>query len=158
MSDESRLAGTTIDVLAKMVAEEAHSTLTPPGLTVEYDIKPTTLRVPSKQATIIALLINELTANAIHHGFRNRKRGRVTIHAREEDGEAVIEVANDGAKIPEGFDPAESDGLGMRITQRLVSSDLRGEFTIKPTGRGTLATIRFPIVSIVEEDQASIGV
>jgi two-component sensor histidine kinase/putative methionine-R-sulfoxide reductase with GAF domain len=150
MSDESRLAGTTVDTLARMVAEEAHSTLTPPGLTVTYDIPPSDLRVPSRQATIIALLINELTANAIHHGFKGRKRGHVRISGQEVRGYAVITVFNDGAKIPDGFDPAKSNGLGMRITQRLVSSDLRGTFTIDPTTEGTVATIRFPL-----GDQAS---
>lgn len=145
MSDESRLAGTTVDTLARMVAEEAHSTLTPPGLSVTYEIPPSDLRVPSRQATIIALLINELTANAIHHGFKGRSKGHVRISGREDRGNAVITVFNDGQNIPEGFDPANSDGLGMRITQRLVSSDLRGTFTIEPTGRGTLATIRFPL-------------
>ncbi len=156
MSDESRLAGTTVDTLARMVAEEAHSTLTPPGLTVTYEIPPSDLRVPSRQATIIALLINELTANAVHHGFKGRSKGHVRISGHEERGNAVITVFNDGQKIPKGFDPANSDGLGMRITQRLVSSDLRGTFTIEPTGDGTLATIRFPLAEL-QGDQASAG-
>ena len=158
MSDESRLAGTTVDVLARMVAEDAHSTLTPPGLTVSYDIPESSLRVPSKQATIIALLINELTANAIHHGFKGRSHGRVRITARQEDGIAVIEVANDGEHIPDGFDPEASTGLGMRITQRLVTADLGGEFTILPTDDGTRATIRFPIASMADETYDLIGV
>lgn len=151
MSDESRLAGTTVDVLARMVAEDAHSTLTPPGLTVSYEISPSTLRVPSKQATIIALLINELTANAIHHGFRGRSRGKVSISAHEENGVAVISVTNDGVRIPDGFDPATSTGLGMRITQRLVTADLGGEFSIRPTADGTVATIRFPLARLADE-------
>ena len=154
MSDESRLAGTTVDTLARMVAEEAHSTLTPPGLTVTYEIPPSDLRVPSRQATIIALLINELTANAIHHGFKGRSSGHVRISGYEKRGNAVITVFNDGRKIPKEFDPAHSDGLGMRITQRLVSSDLRGTFTIDPTKDGTLATIRFPLDQL-QDDQAS---
>ncbi len=151
MSDESRLAGTTVDVIARMVAEDAHSTLTPPGLTVTYDIPPSSLRVPSKQATIIALLINELTANAIHHGFRGRSRGHVRITARQTNGTAIIEVFNDGERIPDAFDPASSTGLGMRITQRLVTADLGGEFTIVPQDAGTIATIRFPIARAADD-------
>jgi len=34
----------------------------------------------------------------------------------------------------------------MRITQRLVTSDLKGTFTISSDGGGTRALIRFPIV------------
>lgn len=151
MSDETRLAGTTVDMLARMVAEDAHSTLTPPGLRVEFEIEPSSLKVPSRQATIIALLINELTANAIHHGFRGRSDGRIRISAGEDRGVAIITVENNGARISEGFDPQRSTGLGMRITKQLVTSDLHGEFSIVPTDLGTLATIRFPIAKMDDD-------
>lgn len=150
LSDEKRLAGTTVDVIARMVAEDAHSTLIPPGLRVRFDIQPSNLTVASRQATILSLLINELTANAINHGFRQRSEGYVRIRAWEDrEGMANVEVFNDGHKVPEGFDPARSEGLGMRITQRLVTSDLKGTFTISSDVNGTTALMRFPIVSEV---------
>jgi len=145
LSDEERLGGTTVDVIARMVAEDAHSTLIPPGLDVRFDIQKSDLSVPTRQATILSLLINELTANAISHGFEHRDRGYVRIRAWAEQGLASIEVFNDGQGVPSGFDPAQSSGLGMRITQRLVTSDLRGTFTISSNREGTTALIRFPI-------------
>ncbi|CAN0495578.1 unnamed protein product [Phaeothamnion confervicola] len=133
-----------------MVAEDAHSTLIPPHLRVRFDIQPSQLTVASRQATILSLLINELTANAINHGFHGRDEGYVRIRAWEdEQGLANVEVFNDGHKVPEGFDPALSDGLGMRITQRLVVSDLKGTFTISSDADGTTALMRFPIVDEV---------
>ncbi len=147
LSDESRLAGTTVDVLARMVAEDAHSTLIPPDLEVRFDIRPTDLQVPTQRATIMSLLINELASNAIHHGFEDRNHGYIRIQAWEEDGFANVEVFNDGHKVPDGFDPAKSEGLGMRITQGLVTSDLKGTFTIGSDDSGTTALIRFPIES-----------
>ncbi|HWV34292.1 MAG TPA: GAF domain-containing protein [Thermomicrobiales bacterium] len=147
LSDERRLAGTTVDVIARMVAEDAHSTLIPPGLQVRFDIPPTTLMVPSRQATIMSLLINELAANAISHGFENRDHGYIRIRAWEEDGMANVEVFNDGQKVPENFDPATSEGLGMRITNGLVTSDLKGTFTITSMADGTSALMRFPIAN-----------
>ncbi len=146
LSDERRLGGTTVDVIARLVAEDAHSTLIPHGLKVQFEIEPSTLRIPSRQATIISLLINELAANAISHGFQNRSEGKVRIKGWETDDWAHIEVWNDGRGVPDGFDPARSSGLGMRITQRLVTSDLKGTFTISSNDRGTTALIRFPIV------------
>ncbi len=145
LSDERRLAGTTVDVIARMVAEDAHSTLIPPGTKVKFDIQPTTLTVASRQATILSLLINELTANAISHGFRDRDHGNIRIRAWEDEGIANVEVFNDGHRVPDGFDPARSEGLGMRITQRLVISDLKGTFSIKSGPSGTTALMRFPI-------------
>jgi len=145
LSDERRLAGTTLDVIARMVAEDAHSTLIPPGLKVTFDIPPTDLMIPSGQATIMSLLINELAANAISHGFENRSHGFIRIRAWGENGMANVEVFNDGQGVPDDFDPAASEGLGMRITHGLVTSDLKGTFTISSRNDGTSALIQFPI-------------
>ena len=145
LSDEKRLGGTTVDVIARHAADEAYGTLTPPGLSVVFDIPPSDVRVPSKQATILALLINELVANAVKHGFAGRDRGTIGIRAHEESGEAIVEIENDGEAIPENFDPTGSHGLGMRIIHRLVTADLHGSFRIGPSDCGSIATLRFPI-------------
>ena len=145
LSDESRLAGTTVDVIARHVADEAYGTLIPPGLTVDFEVTPSDVTVPSRQATVLALLINELVSNAVSHGFEGRRRGKITIRGDRLDGQARIEVANDGIGVPDGFDPAQSKGLGMRIVQRLVTSDLHGTFAIRSGETGTVATMSFPI-------------
>ena len=154
LSDENRLAGTTVDVIARYVAEDAHSTLIPPGLSVEFEIVKSDVAVQSRQATVLALLINELVSNAISHGFEGRPGGTISIRALHHDGLTTIEVANDGQGIPDDFVPAESQGLGMRIVHRLVTSDLRGEFTIRSDAEKTTATIRFP--AGMAEDEPSV--
>jgi two-component system, sensor histidine kinase PdtaS len=153
LSDEQRLGGTTVDVIARHAADEAYGTLTPPGLIVTFDVPASDVRVPSKQATILALLINELVANAVKHGFSGRDRGTISIRAHQEQGEASIEIWNDGEAIPEDFDPSGGHGLGMRIIQRLVSADLHGSFHIGPSDGGSIAILRFPIA----QDEAAIS-
>ncbi|HEX2282115.1 MAG TPA: GAF domain-containing protein, partial [Thermomicrobiales bacterium] len=101
LSYERRLGGTTVDVIARHAADEAYGTLTPPGLTVTFDVPPSDVRVPSKQATILALLINELVANAVKHGFSGRDHGTISIRAHQDQGEATVEIWNDGEAIPE---------------------------------------------------------
>ena len=150
LSDEARLAGTTVDVIARHVADEAQRTLIPPGLTVEFEIPASDVTVPSKQATVLALLINELVSNAVSHGFAGRTRGKISVVAGRENGLATVEVANDGIGVPPGFDPAESQGLGMRIIQRLVTSDLRGSFDIRSGETGTVASLTFPVAPEAE--------
>jgi two-component sensor histidine kinase/putative methionine-R-sulfoxide reductase with GAF domain len=145
LSDERRLSGTTVDVIAGYVAEDAHSTLIPPGLEVRFEITPSDVTVESRQATVMALMINELVSNAISHGFEGKSRGTIAIRAWRDNGFATVEVANDGHGVPADFVPAESQGLGMRIVHRLVTSDLRGAFTIKSDETWTVATITFPL-------------
>ena len=96
---------------------------------------------------MLALLINELVANAVGHGFAERDHGRISIRATRHDAFATVEVANDGQQVPEGFNPAHSQGLGMRIIQRLVTSDLRGRFAIRSSPEGTVATLTFPLAT-----------
>jgi two-component sensor histidine kinase/putative methionine-R-sulfoxide reductase with GAF domain len=145
LSDEERLGGITVDIIARHVAEDAYSTLIPPHLSVHFEIEPTELTIPSRQATILSLAINELISNAISHGFKDRTKGAIRFRAWRNRTIASIEVFNDGHRVPEGFNPAESTGLGMRIVQRLVTSDLRGDFAIRSDGAGTTARISFPL-------------
>ena len=153
LSDERRLSGATVDQIARLVAEEAHSTMIRPDLRVTFDIPPSDVTVPSRTATILALLINELVSNAVRHGFQNRNEGKIWIRTTREGGIATIDVENDGDRIPTGFNPSETRGLGMRIVHRLVTSDLRGYFTISATERGTLARITFPVDRIATADR-----
>ena len=145
LSDESRLAGATIDVIARLVVDEVRSTLVPPDLQLEFDIPPSTISVPSKQATILALVINELVSNAITHGMKGRSSGWIGVRTALAGKTATIEVENDGQPPPPGFDPRQTSGLGLKIVARLVQSDLRGDFSIRATERGAIATISFPI-------------
>ena len=70
---------------------------------------PTTIGIP------LSLIVNELITNAIKHG-----RGRITVTlARSGKGHA-LSVSNDGADLPEGFDPTASKGLGMTLVSSLV--------------------------------------
>lgn len=146
LSDERRLGGATIGAIARLVAEEARTTTMRPDLQVHFKIEPSEIVVPSKQATVLALLTNELVSNAIRHGFAQRSKGTIWIRSTQRGRTARLEVENDGVRMPEGFDPSQSRGLGMRIVERLVSSDLNGEFSIVSTDTGTLATISFPVI------------
>jgi two-component sensor histidine kinase len=147
LSDEGRLAGATIDAIARLVVEQASMTFIQPPLHVTFEIEPSSLAVSSRQATVLALLINELVANAVEHGFRNRTTGRVWIRATSNGRMCSLDVENDGEPLPPTFDIAEAQGLGMRIVERLVTSDLGGRFIMAGTDAGTRVRLSFPITS-----------
>ena len=58
----------------------------------------------------------------------------------------TIEVKNDGNALPTGFDPNSNSGIGLRIIQRMVESDLKGEVTLEQRGEFTVARMIFPAV------------
>ena len=144
LSDETRLSGATIDAIARLVADELKVTLIPPSTSVTFAIEPTDVTVPTRQATVLALLFNELISNSIEHGFAGLDRGRIGIRAWRAGSLVTIEVENDGAALPADFDPNVKTGIGLRIIQRLVESDLKGEFSMERNQDLTIARMTFP--------------
>lgn len=144
LSDETRLSGATVDAIARLVADELKITLIPPTKVVTFSIEPTDVVVPTRQATVLALLFNELISNSIEHGFEGRDRGNISIRTWTSGNLVTIEVADDGQSLPVGFDPTANAGIGLRIIQRLVESDLKGEFSIEHQVGKTTARMTFP--------------
>ena len=157
LSDESRLSGATIDAIARLVAEQALVTQRPPSLALTFDIPRSDIVVASKQATVLALLINELVSNAIAHGFRGRDSGTISIAAATDRQMIVIRVVNDGQRVARDLTTATSRGLGLRIVERLAQADLGGTFSIEPTAAGTVAEIVFPAASLAPSPVVSRG-
>lgn len=137
---------TTIAAVAQKVVEEASATLVPRDLRLTYDVPEHEVTVPSRQATILALLINELVANAIGHGLEGRQRGHLSVIAEQpERSTIVLRVADDGQGPPDGFALEEQSGLGLTIARTLVRADLHGTITAERNERGgTTMTITFP--------------
>lgn len=139
------LTSATVTSIVKHVVDEASVNVVPRGKRVEFEILPSDATATSRQATILALLVNECVTNAIEHGMKECAAGHVRITPRR-DGEMVeLRIEDDGCGLPEGFDVERDSSLGLRIARTLTTADLRGTFAIRnrPDG-GAVATIRFP--------------
>jgi GAF domain-containing protein len=77
---------TTVKEIAKRVSDIAVADLLPREKRIAIEVGGDDVQVASQNATILALVLNELICNAILHGLENRSEGRVTVTAREEDG------------------------------------------------------------------------
>lgn len=101
------------------------------------------IMLASNKATSLALILNELIQNAIEHGFEHRKEGTLAVTLTQSDSRITMEVVNDGAPLPRGFDPKQSPSLGLQIVSSLAREDLCGRFTLA-SGDRTRATVTFP--------------
>ena len=119
----------------------------PPDIRLELPATP--LLLSSREATPLALVFNELVGNALEHGLGERAEGTVRVRLAVEGGEVVLSVADDGAGLPAGFDPARDGNLGLTIVTTLVDEELGGHLTLDAGagGRGTVALARFPLPS-----------
>ena len=135
----------TVASIVKHVVDEASITTVPPGVNVTFSIAPSDVMATSRQATILALLVNECVSNAIEHGLAERERGEISIDIRSVDAQIVVEIADDGAGVREGFDIERDSRLGLRIARTLATADLGGSYALEPRpGGGARSIIRFP--------------
>lgn len=87
------------------------------------------LAVPDSAASTLAMITQELIANALAHGYPDDRPGAVEVRlSRLEDGRCELLVSDDG----QGFDPASTTGrerFGLWFV-RSLAAQVRGEFTL----------------------------
>jgi two-component sensor histidine kinase len=126
----------------KEVLEQVVETVTQNGLDlhrgIEVRVEGDPIALPSREATALTLVVNELVQNAMKHAFQGKERGTVTI-TLEGDGDGYrVMVADDGVGRPS---EAVTGGLGLQIVETLVAQDLGGELTIEQAEGGTRAVV-----------------
>jgi two-component sensor histidine kinase len=116
-----------LDRLRAMLVQEVGA-----GREVTAELEPVSLA--GNRATALALVFSELLGNALEHGGTH-----VRVALRGQDGEAVLEIVDDGGGIP--GEPAK--GTGLSIVRALVRDELGGTLDLAG-GDGTRALVRFP--------------
>jgi two-component system, sensor histidine kinase PdtaS len=132
---------TTVQELAQRVIDNVQMGLVGES-PVAFVVRGEPLPISSREATVIALVLNELIDNSLSHGLA-AEGGRVEVNARLDAGDVVIDVRDDGPRHPAG-PPRQSSGLGLSIIETLVSADLGGQFTFTRDDQWAYASIRFP--------------
>lgn len=153
----TQLGMARIDEIARKIVGIVRGNLVPPHLTLRFHIGSIAYDVPSEQATTLAIILNELIANAIEHGFEGRDHGAIRITGGRAGDHLVVRVADDGAGLPGGFSVATAEGLGLQLVRGLVQTDLRGAFTVFQAAgdpdigeRGERATD--PLIAAIDRD------
>ncbi len=131
---------TSVQEIAKQVADNVQMTVVD-ELDIQFEVTGDSVEVSSREATLLAIVINELVGNACDHGL-SANGGTIGIDAWRVDGHAYVQVRDDGPRRP----PARrrhSTGLGLQIIENLVNVDLRGKFEFKRDDQWTRAIVCF---------------
>jgi two-component system, sensor histidine kinase PdtaS len=126
------------DVLERITHTTAE-TMTAPNQLLEIDVFGESMPLPSRAATALTLVVNELVQNALEHAFVGRENGRIEVSLGRSNAELIVIVRDNGV----GFSAHHKRGLGLEIAETLVAEDLRGKikFNQVSTG-GTEVSIR----------------
>lgn len=99
--------------------------------------------LPASKAAPLALVINELLWNALHHAFPDGREGCIDIVTAREGHNVRIEIADDGVGMTSGGDePAPCFGLNI---VRLLGQQLRARIDTETSGRGHRVIVRLPV-------------
>jgi two-component sensor histidine kinase len=132
------------------MAEDAALTSEPVEVTVVGSLG----ALDAEVATPLAVVLAELLMNAVEHGFMGGDEraqgevGHVVVRLSTTGGVATVEVRDNGAGLPEGFDLEHTSSLGLSIVRDLVATQLAGEISaerVPPSeGGGALLRVRVP--------------
>jgi two-component sensor histidine kinase len=104
--------------------------------------------LPAEIATPLSMVLTELVQNAVEHAYPDGRAGVIDVGVDRTEDEILVEVVDDGAGLPDGFDLATSTRLGLQIVRTLVAGELRGTLALEPrTPRGTRALLSVPLPS-----------
>ncbi|HEU4641740.1 MAG TPA: sensor histidine kinase [Gemmatimonadaceae bacterium] len=95
-----------------------------------------TATLPSRSASAVAIVLNELITNALKHAAARTVR----IEIRDTPGRVELVVSDDGR----GMTAPTHGGSGLMIVRAVVRNELAGELAIEPVGIGTRVKIEFP--------------
>lgn len=99
--------------------------------------------LPSKSASNLAVIINELILNSIEHGFEERNHGLIGLKTAATETGYVLDLYDDGRGLPEGFAIEKSRSLGLQIIRTLVGDDMGGSIELF-NQQGTHARLYIP--------------
>jgi PAS domain S-box-containing protein len=93
--------------------------ISPSSVTLELAIEDVSLAVD--KAIPCGLVLNELITNALKHGFPDGRAGTVRVELTQQgEGYVRLAVADDGVGLPDGYEVAKAESLGLQLVCTLA--------------------------------------
>jgi two-component sensor histidine kinase len=103
--------------------------------------------VATNKAVAIALIVNELTTNAVKYAYPNHVAGTILVTVNRHDPDALlISVRDEGIGLGSTFDIHKARGLGMRIVTTFAEQ-LGADIAIRSHDFGTEFVITIPLAA-----------
>ncbi|MGB5960531.1 MAG: histidine kinase dimerization/phosphoacceptor domain -containing protein [Coleofasciculaceae cyanobacterium] len=116
--------------------------ITKSSISFQVSVSPEIL-INLDQAIPCGLIINELITNALKHSFKKTKAGIVFVSLETNSNQQlVLEVGNNGDRLPPNFQLEQTQSMGLRLVMTLVKQ-LQGTLELNQSDFITF-TIVFP--------------
>jgi len=104
--------------------------------------------VQMRQVQPIVLMLCEIFINAMKYAHPSGVALIMLVDCSVGgDGRMVLTISDDGVGLPEGFDPAQSSGMGFKV-MRSLASELGGELQVQSTHLGLSFRLSLPAIAM----------
>lgn len=93
---------------------------------IELELEVPSLNLDVDTMIPLGLIINELISNSLKHAFKDRNGGKIIVRLKEEDGQLLLHIADDGGGVK---DQVQTANFGQSLVRSLVRR-LNGELKI----------------------------
>ena len=112
------------------------------NITVTSNIVP--IKINSKKAELIGLIVNELLTNAYKYAFVNKDVGKIKVAIFKKDKNILLLVKDDGIGFPKDMNSVKSTSYGLKLVKGLTQQ-LNGRITFINKKNGTETTLIIPL-------------
>ena len=96
-----------------------------------------------KRAVALGLIVNELVTDSLKYGFPTGGPGTIRVRLTRETDLCTLDIEDDGAGLPSGFDPKTAEGFGLKLVE-ILSEQLSATFTAT-CDKGARFSLGFPL-------------
>ena len=129
-----------VRAVLERIAQTTMTGMARPHQAVGIAVHGDNLLLPSRAATALAVVVNELVQNSLEHAFVGRDAGRIDISLARTPDALLVVVRDDGVGLPDEL----PRNLGLEIAEALVADDLHGELQFVRRPIGAEVHIRLP--------------
>lgn len=104
----------------------------------EFTVEGAAIYLPTRTASAISLVANELITNAIKYGSPEPAgKLRINVRVAREAGRLSVSVWNSGNPVAPDFDIDTQHGIGLRLAREVAAHQLHGRLALHPQAGGT---------------------
>lgn len=78
------------------------------------------LRLESKRAVPLGLILNELISNALKYAYPDSSEGEISLELKKNGDHVDLRISDNGCGLPETVDPYTSDSMGFTLVRMLA--------------------------------------
>jgi len=149
MLSESEWAPIRLDKLAQTIVEGAVKIL-PGEKKASIEVSPAMVRVGSRQANNLGLILNELATNTVKHGQSEGTPIEIKISIIQKKQDIILEYRDNGPGYPSDVLSFLKHRTGLYLIQTIVAHDMQGKLTIANEDGGPVTRICFKLDSVEE--------